>query len=274
VALADTTPALAAPVAHPSDPRPGEPRGLAALKHLLVDDEEGSAAIEFIVLIPVYVLLMTGLFSLAQMTAAKQGLVGAVRFEAWSGKQVDADLTKPFFPATSGTYAHTWTQAAAPTFDNLDPKTAEERRDLIGASIENGKEIARAVLKNEQGDGETLMGSSAQGTFTYSGIIVGTSTLEFKTSSYVMLPTGKRRPEHQEGSQDHFVAKLPKAPFDPGQRDNQYWSPVFGQFRMGVGGGAGGDPGLWSNEARVGGSPYTEQSVWEREAPNKPEEVR
>ncbi len=250
-----------------------EPRGLAALKHLLVDDEEGSAAIEFIVLIPVYIMMMAGLFSIGQLTATKQGLVGAVRYEAWSGKKVSADLTKPFFPGTSGTYEHDWVAAAAPAFDDLEPKTQEERRDLIAASVENGKEIAKALLTNAQGDGPTLKGSSAWGKFTYKGLLVGLTSLEFESAHYVMLPTGKKRPEHQENSQDHYVAKLPKAPFDPGERDNQYWGPVFGRFRMGAG-GAGGDPGLWSNEARVGGSPFTEQGVWEGEAPNKPEEVR
>ena len=57
--------ALTSPPDAPSPPDV-PPRGLAALKHLVLDDEGGSAAVEFIVLVPVYIVLLAGLFSMQQ----------------------------------------------------------------------------------------------------------------------------------------------------------------------------------------------------------------
>lgn len=234
-----------------------EPTGLAAVKHLLIDDEEGSAAVEFIILIPVYMLLMAGMFMLSQVMLIRQQLVGAARYEAWSGQDVpDEALKEPFFPGGKGTYSCSVTRSE---------KTTD--REKLGGSG-NAKEIAGQLLDNELGEGRPIVFSVAEeATFAYGGLLVGAREISVTTQSATYLMAPHTRPEHVEGRQDHFIERTEGAPSQaPSSEGRRYFSPVFGQFRGGFG-GAGGDPGLWSRNARIGGNAQAEHGVFRRNDP-------
>lgn len=237
---------------------PAEPTGLAAVKHLLIDDEEGSAAVEFIILIPIYILLMAAMFMLSQVMLLRQQLVGAARYEAWSGQDVPDDaLMEPFFPGNKGTY-----QCSVTTSDKTTDK------DKLGGSG-NAKDIAAQLLDNELGQGRPIVFSVAEdATFAYTGLLIGARDLRLSTQSATYLMGPHTRPEHVEGRQDHFIEKSEGAPSQgPSSQERRYFSPVFGQFRGGMGGGAGGDPGLWSRNARIGGNAQSEHGVFKRNDP-------
>lgn len=88
---------------------PEPPTGLSAVPWLLFEDERGSAAVEFIVLIPVYVILLIGLFSLSQMSIARQQVVQAARLIVWSpgSRFADQDVKTHLFGAHDGTFTVT-----------------------------------------------------------------------------------------------------------------------------------------------------------------------
>lgn len=83
-----------------SDPRPVQAGGWREL----ILGEEATAASEMVILLPVYLLMLTGLFMTGNMMQARQALVQAVRFEAWTQKQVNGANFDAFFHGIPGRY--------------------------------------------------------------------------------------------------------------------------------------------------------------------------
>ncbi|MCO5168576.1 MAG: pilus assembly protein [Planctomycetes bacterium] len=239
-----------------------EPRGLAALRHLLVDDEGGSAAVEFIVLIPVYVILLAGLFSMSQLMLVRQRVVMAARYEAWSpghGHDPEA-MRSAFFRFRTGEWKSTPDEPV-----DLDLK--------LGGS-ERGRELADLVLENKvEGPdhaGHPLRKVKVKGAFEWSGLVFLLTgvQLSVRTDSAVVLTNDHKRPMFQDGMSDEHpmvgavaLSNLRQdGAFDPigkGLSPNPYRSPVFGTFREG-----GADPGLWSRDARLGGNVMAEHGIY------------
>ncbi|MBX3471295.1 MAG: pilus assembly protein [Planctomycetes bacterium] len=240
-----------------------EPRGLAALRHLLVDDEGGSAAVEFIVLIPVYIVLLAGLFTMSQVMHVRQQVVAAARFEAWNldanrGTEHGPDAIRDaFFGVRSGTWS-------------CEPRSEDLPLELAGAG--RGRDLGNLVLANKvEGANEQakppLRRVLVDGIFEWTGLSFLTGArIAISTRSAVVLMTDHKRPMFQDGMQsEHPMVgatalnnlRQRRDAFDPAGDSNPYLSPVFGTFRDG-----GSDPGIWSREARLGGNVMSEHGIY------------
>jgi Flp pilus assembly protein TadG len=241
-----------------------EPRGLAALRHLLVDDESGSAAVEFIVLIPIYLLMICALFSISQLMLVRQSVVAAARYEAWSssrggGPSAGTGVKDAFF----GTLVGTW---SAQMQSNADVALT-----LQNANAKGGK-IAQMVLDNAvsaPGGGgavKPLRQVEVKGTFNYTGIspIIGvTRAFAISTVSAVVLTNPHDRPVFKDGqTNEHAMLSSSlgrnSRQFDPiGQ--NGYLSPIINPtFTR----DQGGDPGIWNRDARINGTAQSEHGFY------------
>jgi hypothetical protein len=238
-----------------SVPEPARPRGLAALRDLIVDDEGGSAAVEFIVLVPVYIVLLAGLFSMAQVMHVRQQVVAAARFEAWNagkGRQQEKgpeSIREAFFGIDVGQWQGRITK--------------EEDVDLSIQGGGRGATIATKVLQNEVGNPNEspvrpLRLVEAEGEYRWSGLsfLTGREML-IGTWAAVMLTNDHERPIYED-EQDHEHVMLSSqlgrtaGAFDPlgkGASANPILNPVFGQFPEGST-----DPGVWNTGARLGGN--------------------
>lgn len=240
----------------PDQPQDGaRPRGLAALRHLVVDDEGGSAAVEFIVLIPVYVLMLAGLFSMAQVMHVRQQVVAAARFEAWNAgkgrvQEKSADsIREAFFGIDVGQW-----QARITREDDVDLQIQGGGR---------GAQVATKVLQNEvanpnESPTRPLRRVQVEGEYRWNGLsfLTGREML-IGTWTAVILTNDHKRPLYEDG-QDHEHVMLSSqlgrraSEFDPlgrGANANPILNPVFGQFPE-----ASTDPGIWNTGARLGGN--------------------
>ena len=113
-----------------TSPEAPAPRGLAALRHLLVDDEGGSAAVEFIVLIPVYIMMLGAMFSLSLVMLTRQQVVAAARYEAWNmGKGSSRERSDETIARSFIGYTGTWLSR---TFSAISrPRASEERERSV-----------------------------------------------------------------------------------------------------------------------------------------------
>lgn len=222
--------------AAPADPAPPEPpQGLAALRWLLVEDERGTATVEMIVLIPVYVLLLMGLFAFGEMSMARQALAQAGRFHLWGGRAVFSDdqVKGGFFGPYHGTYT-----SQAESGDNtpwtLDDVTPQEvnlgggvyrEGERAGNPRNEGVTIALQALRNNTppnglpageapSNAEATYGSgqialkqrSMSATWQHQGITFGLNpTTSWRGRLFTWNPD-HRRGEFQDGTQHHWVA--------------------------------------------------------------------
>lgn len=232
-----------------------EPRGLAALRHLLVDDEGGSAAVEFIMLVPIYVLLMASLFSVAGVMQVRQQVVAAARYEAWSsgkGRQPAASpqtIREAFFGLSVGEWEAQITK--------------EEDVDLTLQGGGRAGTIASKVLANEVANPNEqpthpLRRVQVEGQYRWKGLSFLTGReMVIGTWTAVILTNDHRRPIYED-EQNHEHAMLSTqlgrsaGAYDPlgtGPNSNPILNPVFGQFPEGDR-----DPGIWNRDARLGGN--------------------
>lgn len=235
----------------PDGPRP---RGLAALRDLVFDDEGGSAAVEFIVLVPVYIVMLAGLFSMGQVMHVRQQVVAAARFEAWNAgkgrvQEKGADsIREAFFGIDVGQWEARITR--------------EEDVDLTVQGGGRAATIATKVLQNEVANpNETptrpLRRVQVEGDYRYQGLSFLTGReMVIGTWTAVILTNDHKRPIYEDG-QDHEHVMLSSqlgrssSEFDPlgtGAGANPILNPVFGQFPD-----AATDPGIWNTGARLGG---------------------
>lgn len=245
---------------------PPADEGLWQGLHRLAVEEDGAAATEFIILFPCYVALMVAMFSLGNLVHARQGVVAAARFEAWSGRDVpDESARAAFFPGIRGQYTGTVARQGCEVTDReLDDRTPEENGRLGVTVSTKHRAIARAALNNDLGGQAPLRLSECRdATFRYQGIVLGTrGPFSLSTRAAVVLANRHERPEHREGEQAHFAARLPHAPFDPAAEQNRYLAPRVGPHLDRELGGRSADPGVWAADARLGGSPSAERNVF------------
>lgn len=231
------------------------PRGLAALRDLLVDDEGGSAAVEFIVLVPVYIVLLAGLFSMASVMQVRQQVVAAARYEAWSsgkGQQPAAGadaIRRAFFGMDVGQWEGTITK--------------EEDVDLRLQGGGRGATIASKVLANEVGNPNQtperpLRRVQVEGQYRWNGLSFLTGReMTMRTRTAVILTNPHERPIYEDGQNHEHVmlsSQLGRSagaydPLGTGANANPILNPVFGQFPD-----ADRDPGIWNKDARLGGN--------------------
>jgi hypothetical protein len=237
-----------------------QPRGLLAGLRALHEDEGGSAAVEFIVLIPVYILLMTGLFSLTQLVLCRQAIVGAARYEAWTGKALPG--AREFFTSLPGTYTSNVRVTSGREFHTQNELQVQgnEGAELGPGRRDQAARMALELLNNTHGDAAPLELVRNDASFAYSGLLVGTRNVTISTKAAVVLMAKHTRPEHHDGEQKHPISDVQGAPFDPAAADNRYLSPTEGLSHFGFSMGA--DPGIWSVRARIDGSPYSEHSYY------------
>lgn len=252
----------------PTDPEPG-----GSWRRLL-SDEEGTAAVEFAVLLPVYILLLAGLFSAANMALVRQAVVSAVRFEAWSGRDYDdPSIQRGLFGPYAGSYAGTGGNLSDVVFRDQDLAPVGGERGLLGGNPKDmaaARRIAAAALNNGarmdgQGGQAPLVRSRATGGFTYTGVLVGQLSVRPHTVSEVVLMRRHTRAEHVSGQQRHPVTALarPAHGFDPAAANDRYWSPLEASFGFNEGGG---DPGIWSTRARIRGSAFMEHEYYKSQS--------
>lgn len=255
--------ALTSPPDAPSPPDV-PPRGLAALKHLVLDDEGGSAAVEFIVLVPVYIVLLAGLFSMGQVMQVRQQVVAAARYEAWNHKPGGsaagpAAIQKAFFGMNVGTWSSNATEADVPL--------------ALGSSAGGGgggisEQLGQAVLENKvtSSNGTAkhpLRLVKVDADYRWDGLSFLTGrTLSIGTWTAVILTTDHQRPIFDERSGEEHVmvaGRVNGSPlarfqgFDPlgkGSASNPFMNPVFKQFRE-----SSTDPGIWNKDVRITGQP-------------------
>ena len=154
----------------------GHPTGLPALRWLVCEDERGSAAVEFIVLIPVYVLMLMGTLALAQMSLARQSVVLASRLIVWSpdGRFADDDVKTHLFGAHDGTLtvtpqpgdnAEVIFQASEfrPTTVDLGGEGNRDEAGIAGNDGSSGRiqQIAAALFNNKLPLGSSGMSEGA-----------------------------------------------------------------------------------------------------------------
>lgn len=237
-----------------TDPDTPRPRGLAALRHLVVDDEGGSAAVEFIVLVPVYIVMLAGLFSMGNVMHVRQQVVAAARFEAWSegkGKQQEhgPDAIKAaFFGIDNGSW-----EATIDKEDDVDLNVTGGGRSSTIAS----KVLANQVTNPNQTAVHPLRRVVVEGSYRWNGLSFLTGReLVIGTRTAVILTNEHERPIYED-DQDHEHVMLSSqlgrtaSEFDPlgkSAASNPILNPVFGQFSE-----ASTDPGIWNIDARLGG---------------------
>lgn len=256
---------LASPAAPPAAP---PPRGLAALRHLLVDDEGGSAAVEFIVLIPVYIMMLGAMFSLALIMLARQQVVAATRYEAWNmGKGGQRERSDQTIADSFIGYAGMWTLTPAGEKE-VEPTELEKQGDG-----NRGVEVAKKVLMNQvqtQGTGEKPMRLvKVTGSFKWGGLQLLTGEdMTISTDAAVVLTNDHKRPMFEDNQDEEHAMVSTRSgvgrqasEFDPAgeqDRNGAFMNPVFLTFNE----TSGTDIGIWKLDSRIGGSMESEHGFF------------
>ena len=229
----------------------------------LHDDEEGTAAVEFVVLLPVYLLLITGLFAISFMTAARQALPIVARYEVWAGGLPASEIQE--IMGYNGTYEVTTPAGEASSqqplsYDKVLNDLRKQSRHVA---------MAKAILTNDLGGKSAPPFERRTITvhFSYSGLKVlgqeGDIGFETDAATYVALPHARQL--HEPGKQEHFVEADGFRPSNvsadkiPSVERNRYLPAKFRNFQN-VGPSPGRDPGIWDIHARIGGDEETERS--------------
>lgn len=273
----------------------GEPRDDAFGLRRLLAGEEATAAAEFVVLIPVYMLLLTGLFMTGNLMQARQALVQAARFEAWTGVRVGAAGTTnydAFFHGIPGEYRRVrdpGLQAGVKLTDggegadlgmaeltaaDLDPNAggADDARRFGGlnrgpdakAPYDEGaaREIAARVLNNAgEGGGYSsqrapLAVAQVEASFTYTGVLLrGLPGVTQSTQAAVVLERDVERPVY-DPARGHPVATHWRTPARSFQPEEY---PPFSPYFEGFLDRDGANPGVWDVDARLRGSESSER---------------
>jgi hypothetical protein len=210
----------------------------------------------------VYLVMISGLFALTFMTAARQALPIVARYEVWAG-QLDASERKQILGG-NGTYQVT---------DQQSSQTPLSVEKLLDELPMDGKQqlhqpMARAILGNElEGGTAPYERRTLTVEFTYHGLqILGLEgampVFSTDASTYVALP--HTRAVHTPGNQDHFAEKGDFRPGDVQAGDvpsqNRYLPPKQAHFDN-DGPSPGQDPGIWDIHARIDGSERKERDL-------------
>ena len=223
------------------------------------------------VLLPVYLLMVAGLFAISFMANARQALPIVARYEAWSGALPANEIIE--IMGRNGTYS---VQAAAPVPNPLSVETTLRDIDASHAPM------ALAILNNDFGntpnDGPhsepPYERRAVTATFAYTGLqIFGVPPIQgFTAESATFVAVPHVRKTHESGTQEHFVEDGKFRPRGINRMqipsENRYQSPTFTHFMDE--GGQNTDPGIWSIDARIGGQESTERGMTQNWLSNRP----
>jgi len=250
--------ALASPGAPGPTPPPARGRSLRSL----LGCEEASAAVEFVVLIPVYLMLLVGLFMMGNLLMARQALVAAVRFQAWSPKDPSslsgfADNGKAFFGPYPGRFTPQGRRQSPVTLarGRADRQqlqlTGDESSRISSGGLQGLSDNARAIAADalNNGNDAPFLLTEVEASFTYDGVrLLATPPISQTASAAVLLPRKHTRKEYEPGS--HPLTEWGQPPYDPFSSDALPLSPLFGRYFIDAGGA---DKGIWNREGRIGG---------------------
>ncbi len=212
----------------------------------LHEDEQASAMVEFVVLLPVYLLLIVALFFFGTLAEARQAMVQATQVHAWDPMQrYSANQLR------SGIFGFNQNNGTFAISDNGRPACAlgtggqVQDNDLAGSGGGNGRTIARNVLNNQSGSGLPFKLSTSTGAFTYTGVSLFGAQPVQSTDCSVLLPARHTREVYQEG-QTHPAVGFSGSNLDPSQSAYQPIGPKYqGYFD--------GREGIWDVDARIRG---------------------
>ncbi|MCA8921603.1 MAG: pilus assembly protein [Planctomycetes bacterium] len=177
------------------------PRGLKELWA----DEDGTASVEFLVLLPAYLIFIAASISLALLVMSHQAAQQAARVDGWlDGKNSGVVFSVP------GSY---------------DPGTLQESNPDLDAELSAGnRNLLNSLLTNQFGTGgHPITQRRRTVVFTYQSILIGRASLDLDAGSSVYTFTeGFEYPAHERGGRDHYFAKNAalRPPFDPAEAPN------------------------------------------------------
>lgn len=225
-----------------SPPPATPPEGLRAIPWLLFEDERGTAAVEMVVLIPIYVLLLTAVYAFGEMSMARQALAMAGRFHLWGGASfTDEEVSKGFFGPYHGVYTREALSGdntlvslqeadVRPTPVDLGDGGGYQEHDragvpIGGADLDAAVKIAAKVLANDLqpdalpsgypsgADARTIYGSGQialkrrfiKCSWQHTGITFGLAPTTTWRGSLLVWNEGHVRGEFKDGQQYHWV---------------------------------------------------------------------
>lgn len=252
-------------------------------------------------LIPVYLLMMTGLFMVGNLAQVRQGVVAATRFEAWrvGSARYTPGVPDPFFRDLQGTYSSSIDEGEVafpvgravelnnPNAGQLRPDQLrsiyDEERDRVGSDTTDlDPNSAAAIAASAFNNGTRRGGGQAErdalpftqrivfGRFAYRGITVMGLDIEQSTFASVLLPRAHERPEYKEeagggqqaGWHPVFEWGNGRRYYDPLDPAHLPLAPTYpGYFDR--------NDGVWDPQARIQGSAGNEWSYFEGK--DKPE---
>jgi hypothetical protein len=257
LALTDPTPPSHAAL-------PDAPSPLTLLRRL-GGDEDASAAVEFIVLIPVYLLLIAGLYTFVNLAQIRQQLVQANRFQVWSAN--DPAALSGFDPqyggkAFFGPYEGVFKPTRSNDDDDANKKTLASGMVSVAdlrfqggegavakvAATREARSLAMDALNNSRREGNNDVDDpphlwvEAQASYRYTGLkVLGMPEITQSTRGAVLLARNATRREFSDGDKEHPVlawrvdnddsgpgSETGKARyFDPSQDANMPINPTF-----------------------------------------------
>jgi hypothetical protein len=235
---------------------------LTGLLQELHEDEEASAQVEFLVLLPVYLLMIIGLFFFGNLALARVSLVSAAQVRAWDPAQrfTDQQLERSFFASNQhfGTFTtqgggQARHRPAAAASGAIQPADLQSQG---GGASGNMAALAANALNNAGSQNQNdlpFWRSEARCTFLYDGLAPNNMTIQQVTYAAVLLPRQHQRPVFTPGQAHPVVALSGSAYFDPNAQADQPLSPKFSGYFDGA-------DGLWDIDARIRGSLNAEHS--------------
>ncbi|MBL4847038.1 MAG: pilus assembly protein [Planctomycetes bacterium] len=248
--------------------------------------EEATGATEFLILLPVYILFLIGLFSMGNLMIVRQSLVSVTRNYAWTSDQKNASLSEPITGPYRGTLTMKLKTKDGFVFSQgggtaTKPPTTYGgiiKADMFGpARTDNAAMIAVDALNNADkagdADQEPFEIRVVFGEYQYDGLNFGPSLTQ-GTDAAVMLP---RKPHtrtvykaSKSSGNNHVAVQWPNAkpPFDPstkvGKKDYRPLNPVFKTKSDPF---FSGEDGIWDKNARINGSTTTEHKFFDPGGP-------
>lgn len=257
----------------PPPSRPAEPSAWAALAAFgrgLYAGEEATAATEMVILLPVYILFLIGLFSIGNLMIVRQALVTVTRNQAWTTENDGGPMS------ISGPYRGELRMEVESTAEGFKAKGGQIARSDLGLEryssppSEASVKAALGALNNKRRNGgggggaggktEPFVFRSVRGTYRYDGLLFGDlPSLSQTTRAAVLLPTAnhKRDLYDPNATGNASMAAVWRGDgLDPSLDKFLPLSPMYrGYITKG--------DGLWELDARVRGNVESEHSYFE-----------
>jgi hypothetical protein len=258
-------------------------------------DDDASAAVEFVVLIPVYLLLLVSMLTIGHLVLVRQQVTLAARFRAGeplvgNTRFADPDVSASFFPIfdrkpTGGTFQTLAASRGMPwtvSEGDLAPQGAEiDRIRGTGQQMSNpdrmeARRVGSAILNDSgAGDGTSLLAwSDCTVGFTYRAAWIPqgwtpSGDYSLRARAETLLPNASgggreiHRRGHRSGQQEHPITdyradQSETRGFDPAQINNRYSSPTD----MPIVDLGGDPPGVWSTGYRLNGNVFAEWAFY------------